>query len=173
MVKKKGFCYELCGREFEMILSNFLKSPYCRKCYDTKYSPKRFREDMTDLTGDEYEIVQSFVDQHTKVTLWHKLCGTCTTALPSAFLNGRRCELCSSAVRQEELKKFVYECTGGMYEVISSEKNTFTVKGSDGTTIQKESRFIMQELMRPTPSRIFKKIEQKPDIKMQDRKSVV
>lgn len=160
-----------CGREFRIHLNNFLKFPYCRCCRTFSYSTEKFIQEMKELTGDEYEVLSPFVNQKTKIKVRHRICGTITAALPSAFLNGRRCDLCTAPVTCQEVAQAVSECTAGTYKISDIKKNVFTVEGPDGEICRKSAGYIMQELSRPTHSNIFQKRMKKPELKV--RKAAV
>lgn len=155
--------HEECGQTFATDLVNFLKFPYCRKCRQRNLSPQLFEKRVKDLVGDEYVVKTPFVNQDTKITFWHKTCGTCTDILPVEFQNGKRCDLCSTVIRQEELQQLVLECTGGKYHVAPKEISRYEIQGLDGTTMVKDSRFLIQELSRPTPSMVFRHRIKKPE----------
>ena len=147
--------HEACGRTFDVQLSYFEKNPYCRVCRPRNYSTEQFRQDMKALTGDEYEVAGPFVDQATKIRVLHRTCGTYTDARPADFLRGKRCRLCSKPVNEAEIKQMVKEYTGDKYSVVGREKQYFIITDPNGTTYKMDSGKIMQELIRPTPSKIF------------------
>ncbi|MFR1061440.1 MAG: hypothetical protein ACLSEY_13630 [Enterocloster sp.] len=112
---------------------------------------------MKDLVGDEYVVKPLLSIRIRKLLFWHKTCGTCTDILPAEFQNGKRCDLCSAVIRQEELQQLVLECTGGKYRVVPKGISRYEIQGLDGTTMVKDSRFLIQELSRPTPSMVFQR----------------
>lgn len=144
-----------CGQSFQIAMGNFQRFPYCRCCRNRKYTNEKFRQELEELTGDQYEIESPFIDQMTPVSIRHKRCGTVTTARVAEFLNGRRCGLCTPIIRSDELPGIVEECTGGNSRIVSYESGLYTVDCGDGNTVEKDSRYIMQELTRPTPSNLF------------------
>lgn len=147
--------HETCGGEFDIQLSYFEKNPYCRICRPRNYTTDCLKKDMKKLTGDEYEMITPFVDQKAKIRVLHKPCGTYTDGLPAGFLNGKRCRLCSKSVTEAEIREWVKECTDGKYEVTGYENGMFEITGADGNTFRKNGLKIMQELTRPTPSKLF------------------
>ena len=147
--------HEICGNTFDVQLSYFIKNPYCRACRPRNYSTERFRQDMRALTGDEYTISGEFINQRTKIKIMHKKCGIYTDGLPSDFLNGKRCSLCSKFISEEDIKGAVKECTEGRYSVIGREKTDFIIADPSGKSYKMTARKIMQELIRPTPSKFF------------------
>lgn len=147
--------HKTCGRTFDVQLSYFVKNPYCRACRPRNYSTERFRQDMRALTGDEYTVVGEFVDQTTKIKIMHKKCGTYTDGLPADFLNGKRCSLCSKSISEEDIKRVVKECTESRYSVSGRDKTDFIIADPRGKKHKMTARKIMQELIRPTPSKFF------------------
>jgi len=158
--------HEVCGRDFLIDLNNFLKFPYCRCCKSRQYSTEKFKQKMLEMVGTEYEAVSPYVNHHTKIKIRHKTCGTITEVLPVSFLYGKRCELCSSSVTCQEIVQMVSECTGGDCRVSAIEKNAFVVENQEKVILKKGARYIMQELLRPTPSDIFPVRIKKPEIKI-------
>ena len=61
------------------------------------------------------------------------------------------------------MKESIRKCTGGLYEAVGFEKDTVTVKCVDGTVFRKTRSCVMQELMRPTPSKVFRFRESLPE----------
>lgn len=145
--------HEICGRTFDVQLSYFVKNPYCRAC--RKYSLERFKQDLTALTGDEYEIADDFTNQDTIARVRHTVCGTYTEIRPRDFLAGRRCHLCSKPLVDAEIRNMIAKCTDGRYSVTGRQKAYFIITDPKGDTLKMLPGLILQELRRPTPSKIF------------------
>ena len=86
---------ESCGHTFPCNYFKFLDFPGCRVCKPKHMTAEIFAERIYKLVGDEYRIIEGFVDQHTKVVLEHKICGERQPFKPSHFLDGQRCKHCT------------------------------------------------------------------------------
>ena len=53
--------HKLCRKRFKLPLKSFEKNPYCRCCRPYRYSNEQFEKDISDLTGNAYEVVLPYV----------------------------------------------------------------------------------------------------------------
>lgn len=158
--------HEVCGQTFEWELSRFQKRPTCMKCEkrrSARGSAEDFLQKMQDLTGDEYELVNDFVDTRTRILVRHRTCGTVTDMHPNDFTRGRRCNLCHGAIRRDVLEATLKTCTEGYYRITGEKNVRFLVEGGNGEKFFRDPGAIMQELSRPTPSKLFTHRVAKPE----------
>lgn len=131
--------HKKCNKEIEITPKDFLKGVRCRNCYMSKAghhrrkTPERFEEEVKELFGEEYSVVEPYVNSRTKVGIRHNMCGSEYMANPRNILKGSTCLECSYKNRAEKLKKsqgdwdkFVYEETRGEYLFIEEYVNDST-----------------------------------------------
>lgn len=150
--------HNVCGQTFQWELSRFEKRPTCMACgrrRAPRNSPEDFRERMRELAGDEYEPVSGFTDLRSRILIRHRVCGTVTEMIPNDFLRGRRCNLCHKAIRRTELVEALNTCTGGYYRITDMKNVRYCIEGENGERFFRDSGCIMQELARPTESKLF------------------
>lgn len=150
--------HKVCGQTFQWELSRFEKRPTCMACgrrRAPRNSPEDFRERMRELAGDEYEPVSGFTDLRSRILVRHRVCGTVTEMIPNDFLRGRRCNLCHKAIRRTELEEALNTCTGGYYRITDMKNVRYCIEGENGERFFRDSGCIMQELSRPTESKLF------------------
>ena len=75
--------------------------------------------------------------------------------IPNDFLRGRRCNLCHKAIRRTELEEALNTCTGGYYRITDMKNVRYCIEGENGERFFRDSGCIMQELSRPTESKLF------------------
>lgn len=121
-----------------------------------------FRNEIRNLTGDEYTLVSHYTDMKHKVTIRHNICGRAQDYKPSAFLDGARCHYCNQMLRENQFKDAVSSISNGRYQITAKRTaNLFAIQDqTDGKTHDMTAAKIMQELRRPTPSPILP-LEQK------------
>lgn len=82
-----------CGNEFEVLLSKFEQSPFCRVCERREHLRVRTTDDLisdiVDLVGDEYTLLSEYINPRTKVLIRHNKCGNAQKYKPYDFLDGR------------------------------------------------------------------------------------
>lgn len=118
----------ICGNEYLVAPSDFLSGKRCPECQHRSYkkTDEEFRKEIYDLVGDEYEVLEDYIDTHTKILFKHKNCGTVYPIKPSKFLAGNRCPNCmweviSNKTRRthEDFCSIVEDLVGNEYSVIS------------------------------------------------------
>ena len=113
-------------------------------------------EEIKNLTGDEYILVDVYQGKHAPVKIRHNICGTVTRMTPYEFLNGKRCDLCRNIYNVEEIRQAVEQCTGGYYHIQAVKNSYYQIEGNDGSHQKKKAGYIIQELKRTTRSPLFK-----------------
>lgn len=131
--------HKKCNKKIEITPKDFLKGTRCRNCHVSKAghhrrkTPARFEEEVKELFGEEYSVVEPYVNSRTKVRIRHNVCGSEYMANPRNILRGSTCLECSYKIRAEKLRKnqedwdrFVYEETRGEYLFIEEYVNDST-----------------------------------------------
>lgn len=109
---KMKFQHTICGNIFESTYMNMKAKrnqhcPYCGKKFRTT---EDFKNDVFNLTKDEYSVLGKFktVDDH--ILMKHNLCSNEYLVAPKRFLCGDRCPKCSKSKGEDklelELKKY-------------------------------------------------------------------
>lgn len=99
-----------------------------------KKTTEQFKKEMSNIVGEEYEVLGEYKNANTKVKIRHNICGIEYEVSPSSFLNnGRRCKVCSIKNKRIWNKKSdsffrhqVYELVGDEYEILGEYKNEKT-----------------------------------------------
>ncbi|MBU8689510.1 hypothetical protein [Priestia megaterium] len=92
---------------------------------------EEFVEQVHGLVGNEYELLEKYVDAKTKIEIKHNKCNHVYSVNPNKFLGGRRCPKCSIELRAknkrvshtEFIKKF-HDLVGNEYGVCEGEVYT-------------------------------------------------
>lgn len=86
-----------CGHIFNVRYRKFVCSPYCRICFPHNMTTEYLRDRIVMESDGEYEMVGDFVNQNTKISILHHVCGQTTEYSPRYFYMGARCPFCNSA----------------------------------------------------------------------------
>lgn len=91
-----------CGFKFFVTPSKFLSGYRCpNDAVKRDRTHKDFAEEVHTLVGDEYEILDTYINSMTKIHMKHK-CGNIFAVIPKDFLNGKRCPKCSPKTKKDE-----------------------------------------------------------------------
>ena len=75
-----------------------------------KKTTEMFKQEVKDLTGDEYTVLSEYEGKDIKLTMKHN-CDRCDNhtyrVKPNVFLNGRRCPKCAELDKKE--KAFLHD----------------------------------------------------------------
>ncbi|WP_139074750.1 hypothetical protein [Paenibacillus elgii] len=119
-----------CEKIIDILPSSFLMGNRCRFCMGgvKNRDTKSFKEEVKQLTNDEYVILGEYVNAKTKVPIMHKKCGYSYEVTPDTFLSGCRCPKCSGKMRKthNEFLKEIEEICDSEYTVISTYFNYST-----------------------------------------------
>ncbi|WP_308576773.1 Helicase associated domain protein [uncultured Fusobacterium sp.] len=83
-----------CGHIFKYKYRRFINTPYCRICRPKNMSTERFQNKIKEITNDEYEAVDEFVDYIHQMTFKHKKCGSMFKRTPKYLLQNPHCPIC-------------------------------------------------------------------------------
>lgn len=93
---------EECGNEFKITPNKFLsKGSRCPICSEKERIKKRtktheqFIQDVYDLVGDEYTVLEKYIKSNIKILFRHNFCGNEFKMSPQCFLSNQRCPKCS------------------------------------------------------------------------------
>lgn len=113
--------HKKCGRTSVKEPSSFLagrKCAYCNKF--KKIAHEEFIEQIVTLVKDEYEVLDKYINNSTKVRFLHTKCGREFSMTPNSFKMGQRCSHCFGKHKSntEEFKKRVHDLEGDSYKVL-------------------------------------------------------
>lgn len=108
-----------CGNIYNVKPNNFINGSRCHYCYGTsKKTDKQFKHEVYTLVGDEYTILEPYVDAKTKIKVKHNKCGSAYKVSPNTFLStGRRCPYCFETKKKTDIvfEQEVYSLVGNEY----------------------------------------------------------
>lgn len=100
------------NNEFYMTPNSFITGQRCPKCgirKRTKEKTKSHKEFLIDFynifNSDEYEVIGSYKNAHTRIEILHKACGSKYLSLPYNLLNGAKCNICKIKSQSEKTRK--------------------------------------------------------------------
>lgn len=106
--KKIRFKHNVCGKEFEVTSTMFLRGTRCSHCFkNERKTTKKFKEDIKKVVGDEYAVAGEYKNTRTKVDLLHKNCGRIFSVKPRNFLYGTRCPYCRESKGEIKIRQFL------------------------------------------------------------------
>ena len=125
----------VCNHEWNVRPSELLSGKQCTNCSGyKKRTPTEFREEIKQLTNNEYIVIDDYINNSTKILFKHniKSCGFEFKTKPNTFLNGCRCPKCAkennaknAKIRgaknrktQEEFKREVFDLVGKEYSIL-------------------------------------------------------
>ncbi len=120
-----------CGNEYLVRPHDFLQGSRCPQCATEvkKKTNAQFKKEVYDLVGNEYNFLEPYTNNYTKIKVRHNKCGNTYKVAPYHFLNGIRCHICSSKAQRKlntQFKKEVYDLVGNEYTFLDSYVNTRT-----------------------------------------------
>lgn len=125
-----------CGQVFEILPYNFLYSKKCPLCYKKQTTVKShdtFIKEITKKYGNEYEILDTYINSHTHLLVRHMNCGFEWKISPTNLLRGYGCPICgmlkSIKSHTKTHEKFLEEVLiygEGEYEVLGQYVNNRT-----------------------------------------------
>ncbi|ALN97828.1 hypothetical protein Bp8pS_149 [Bacillus phage vB_BpuM-BpSp] len=107
-----------CGHKWSSRPDNLLKGHGCPKCNGgSRINHEDFIFEVNRLTNNEYEVIGSYINNKTKITLRHKICDNNWEVTPLNFIhNYTRCPFCKKTSKGEsaiidwlDKNKFDYE----------------------------------------------------------------
>jgi PHP family Zn ribbon phosphoesterase len=118
-----------CGYEYEVTPNDFIQSTRCPQCFGTPLkTTEQFKKEVFDLEGNEYTVLDEYINGKTKIRMLHGKCGFEYKVTPFNFISGKRCPKCGGTMPKntEQFKKEVTDLVGNEYEVLGEYTNTNT-----------------------------------------------
>jgi hypothetical protein len=97
--------HNICDYEYYVIPNNFLKGQRCPRCAGVlPYTTETFKEKIKILTNDEYEVLDEYMNNRTKISIKHNICNNIYKVAPSNFLCGNRCPICAESKGEQRVR---------------------------------------------------------------------
>lgn len=97
-----------CGMVYEVYPSKILAGRKCPYCFCPAHkTTEQFKQEIFDLVGDEYELMEEYINTDTKIDMRHKKCQTIYKVRPSDFLYGQRCPHCQESRGESKIHNFL------------------------------------------------------------------
>lgn len=106
---------ENCGKEYDVLPSKFLYGNRCPHCVAERLrvmkviTPEEYRQEVHNLVGDEYTVLEDYYNSITPLKMLHKICGKTYYQTPLKFRIGRRCHICRGSKGEREVSKYLDE----------------------------------------------------------------
>ena len=109
------------------------------------------------VVGNEYSLISTSISESKRVIIRHNICGNSQIYYPGSFLIGKRCSFCREPVAVEKKVALIPYLSNGEYEVLSISENSMCVirNVQSRQEFKMQWEYIIQELIRPTPSPIL------------------
>lgn len=72
-----------------------------------KKTTEEFKKEIYELVGDEYTLMDEYINCQTKVTMLHNKCGNEYKVKPNDFQQGHRCPFCKNNNKRKTNKEFI------------------------------------------------------------------
>lgn len=119
-----------CGSIYKVTPSDFINTHHrCAFCQGLLAKTNtQFKQEIKSLVGNEYDFIDSYINNHTKLKIKHNVCGKVYKVTPKDFLRGRRCPYCANK-KHKDTEKFAEELSvmgDGEYLLLSKYINANT-----------------------------------------------
>ncbi len=152
--------HKACGNTFRAMYHPFVKDPRCSICQRLRnnrhLSNEETKQKVSDLVGDEYQLLNIPESAKKRTLIRHNLCNTVQSYILEQFLHGQRCKCCNPRMSGKEFVGNVWYESSGEYTVTRLDGDYATLLNT--TTNEKitlRRLFALQELRRPTQSDIL------------------
>ena len=118
--------HNVCGCEYEVPPYSLLSGRKCFNCFGAKkLTTMDFKKRVFDLVGDEYIILNDYINAQTKVKFKHNACGYEFNMIPRKFTGGQRCPKCAGQVKLSfsEVSNKIKEVSNNKYELLEYSNN--------------------------------------------------
>ncbi len=88
--------HKTCGHEWYTQPRTILNGSGCPNCAIIS-GTKTFKDYRKEIEGTGYEVLEDYVNNHTKILHKHKTCGYRWLVVPTSILNGNGCPKCSKS----------------------------------------------------------------------------
>lgn len=100
--------HNVCGYEWKVKPNNFLGGTRCPECFGGVIKlPEQFNKEFLDLAGNEYTLLDNYINTKTKLKVKHNLCNNEYLVAPCDFLSGRRCPICSESKGEQKIRHWM------------------------------------------------------------------
>lgn len=146
--------HNACGRPFSVSYKSFFRHRHCPICGHVEQTESSVRRKVADVVGDDYTVVQYNHSDKTAI-IRHNICGGEQDYAVCMFLDGARCRACHQRLSYTDFVTFVSEFTNGEYAVVRRVNDDTVVIRQSRTGKERKAmmRYIIQEFLRPTPSK--------------------
>lgn len=98
-----------CGKSYKTKPNIFLKGNRCPYCSaSARKTQSKFEDEVSNLTGDEYSVLGSYINAQTKILMIHNLCGNEYYVTPNKFIDaGRRCPKCAESKGEQRIRHYL------------------------------------------------------------------
>lgn len=118
-----------CGTIYKTTPNNFLRGhgrcPKCTLKEDLKpKNTKTFKEQLEDLHPNQYEVLDPYVNNHTKIRVKHLVCGHVWSVMPKNLLHRSGCPYCANNIKSNTAQfiKKVKSKYGDQYTILDKYK---------------------------------------------------
>ena len=126
--------HNICGYEYYVTPSHFLRGERCPKCYGkNRKTTCEWQNEMNSISNNEYEVLEDYINNRTPILTLHKKCGNIWKISPSNFKKGHRCPKCAAEIIAEKLSfshddicNKIYKIVGNEYKILDTYKNNCT-----------------------------------------------
>lgn len=110
-----------CNNEIKIKPNNFLRTPKCWKCYGKKRTTEQFKNDVKEVHGNSYTVLEDYVSNKTNILVMHNECNTTYKVRPQALLKGARCHECYGTKKktQNDFENEIFKLFGDEYSILS------------------------------------------------------
>lgn len=128
--KKLLMRHNTCGKEYQVKPNLFLKGrrcPYCNGNKATHKTTEQYKKEVYDLVGEEYSVLDDYINRSTPILMRHNICGREYKVSPSNFLYRSRCIKCyydSTRLTLREVNSSIKEHLGITYTLVSEYKGS-------------------------------------------------
>lgn len=124
---KIKFKHTLCDNEFYTTPDDFLHGTRCHICNGgVKKTSIQYKNEIYKIYGDEYTLLQDYVNSNTKILVRHNLCGNEWLVNPQNLLYRSGCPECGKI--KSSMNRLKDEDTF-LYEVKNKTNNEYTILG--------------------------------------------
>lgn len=121
-IKKIKIKHNVCGVVYKVTPDNFLHNHRCPTCSRLGKRLKEasvFIEEVCNLAGKEYSVLEDYHGANKKIKMCHNLCGYIYLTSPHNFLTGARCPKCAGKGKDtDRFKEEVFKISGNEYSVV-------------------------------------------------------
>lgn len=123
--KKLLMRHNVCGKEYQVRPNLFLKGGRCPYCHGNNAKHKtteQYKKEVYDLVGDEYSVLEDYINRATPILMKHNKCGREYKVSPGNFLYRSRCIECyydSIRLTIDEITDSIKEHLGVSYSLVS------------------------------------------------------